>query len=239
MDTYTRRARLYPAFIATLPVFFALLAWFPGAAWDPKTLYSLLAGSGVLLLVAQLTRYLGKRQERALFDSWGGPPSSARLRFRGAKNRALVERYHSKLSQIMPDIRLPSDKEEREDPGRADEVYETCINHLRERTRDKAAFPLLFEENCNYGFWRNLWGLKPIGITLSVIGSVAVAAALYTWERSGVDLSPFAVAAELINIGLVAMWVTFKPDRVRLAADAYAERLLASCEILTVAQRTV
>lgn len=94
MDTYTHRARLYPAFIATLPIFFGLLAWFPEGAWDPKTLYSLLAGSGGLFLVAQLSRYLGKRQERDLFASWGGPPTTSQLRLRGARNRALVERYH-------------------------------------------------------------------------------------------------------------------------------------------------
>jgi len=232
MDPYNKRARLYPALIATLPVFLGLLAWFPEQAWDLDTLYSLLAGSGTLLLTAQIARYLGKRKEKDLFVSWGGPPTTRFLRFRDATNRTQVERYHQKLNHLLPDMKLPKPEEEASDPELADEIYETYVNHLRERTRDAREFPLLFQENCNYGFWRNLWGLRPIGILFSVFGTITVAIPLYQTVAGPETSSLFAIAACLTNIGLLIMWLTFKKDRISMAAEAYADRLLASCEVL-------
>ena len=40
-------------------------------------------------------------------------------------------------------------------------------------------FPLVYEENCNYGFRRNMFGLRPIGIAVSVIAAVALGLALF------------------------------------------------------------
>lgn len=51
---------------------------------------------------------------------------------------------------------------------------------LREQTRDPKMFPIVYEENVNYGFRRNLLGLKPTGAAIAVVGSLAAIAA-YTF----------------------------------------------------------
>ena len=70
---------------------------------------------------------------------------------------------HKKLSELLNGTAIPTPQDEKRDPERADQVYDACVSCLIERTRDKTRFRLLFEENCNYGFRRNLWGMKPLG----------------------------------------------------------------------------
>ena len=55
------------------------------------------------------------------------------------------------------------------DPEWADTKYEEVVTSLREATRDTSRFPLVFAENANYGFRRNLWGLRPIGTAVAVV----------------------------------------------------------------------
>ncbi len=42
-------------------------------------------------------------------------------------------------------------------------------NYLRENTRDKEKFGLVYAELIGYGFRRNLWGMKKLGVTLSIM----------------------------------------------------------------------
>ena len=49
------------------------------------------------------------------------------------------------------EIQLPDAGAEAENPEDADALYTEAIAALRERTRDKARFPLVFEENVEYG----------------------------------------------------------------------------------------
>ena len=64
---------------------------------------------------------------------------------------------------------LPTQQEEEACPAWADTKYEEAVTALREATRDTSRFPLVFAENANYGFRRNLWGLRPIGTTIAVL----------------------------------------------------------------------
>ena len=116
----------------------------------------------------------------------------------------------------------------------ADEIYEACVTLLREKTRDKKQFPLVFDENCSYGFRRNLWGLKPLGIAVSVVAVVAVVALPLVeptvWSTA---LKDRMLVPLLVNLVLVVGWLSVVTPRwVKLAADAYGQRLLESCERL-------
>jgi hypothetical protein len=157
-----------------------------------------------------------------------------RLRHRDARNKALLARRHALLQKLLPDVRLPTAQEEIADPEAADQVYETCVSFLRHNTRDHQKFPLVFEELCNYGFRRNLWGMKPLGIVTSLVGIGSVVPfAVMDWLRLGVGPPPLVAAAALINSLVLLAWaVWFRRDWVRTAAEAYAERLLEALETL-------
>ena len=233
LDEYSRHARLKPAFLVVLPLglvvsIFGLKASVVLAAFSGP-----LATVGLTFLLAQIGRDFGKRKEAHLYSLWGGKPSIAKMRHRDPTvNKHTRERYHQK-AQLLLGLSLPDVTSEQSDPKAADALYEAFSNLLLERTRDRKRFPLIFQELVNYGFRRNLWGMKPIGLTLSLlcvaleIGGL-VHSALVRQMPSALTLSSF-----LITLFLVVCWICLvNPDWVGLAANAYAERLLASSEVL-------
>jgi hypothetical protein len=233
LDSYSRRARLEPALIVALPAGLATLAWFPSGLLGWGLMWSLIVYCGGAALLSQVARDRGKNKEDLLYDSWGGKPTTRFLRHRDSANKVLLEQRHKRLQEMLPAVKIPTQKDEKSDPTNADQVYETCTVFLIERTRNRERFPLIFEENCNYGFRRNLWGMKPLGIAISAAGTCAVVALLILDWTKGIIPNPIVIMSGLIEIVLLLGWLFwFTPEWVRIAAKAYAERLLAACDTL-------
>jgi len=94
-------------------------------------------------------------------------------------------------------------------------------------------FPLVFEENCNYGFRRNLFGLRSLGLSIATLGTAAIAVLIFGHLRSRVPLTPLIIPFGLINAIALLLWLFWiKADWVRISADAYAERLLETLDDL-------
>jgi hypothetical protein len=230
-NPYVRRARLQPALIVTLPVSLAILAWSPGdiKSWTP--LWSLIVGAGGTSLLAQVARDLGKQKEQALYVLWGGKPTTRLLRYRGSDNAVLVTLRHKTLQTVIPDLLIPDEAEESANPKRSDDIYDACVRRLLELTRDAKKFPLVFEENCNYGFRRNLWGMRKWAIVINIMGIVACIPHLKS-VSSGTE-GAMAYGAVGCIVCLLLFWLfVCTSDWVRTIADAFAERLLASGDIL-------
>ncbi|MGH9515871.1 MAG: hypothetical protein ACRD3P_09375 [Terriglobales bacterium] len=234
LDEYTRNARLKPAFLVALPVALTVgVLGFKESATE-GTLFALASSLGFTFLLSQLVRDTGKAKERLLFGKWEGKPTTAMLRHRDTRlNAHTLARYHSRLCSMLPDIKLPTAAHENEHPMDADEKYASCVDYLLSRTRDKGKFQLLFQENMNYGFRRNLWALKPIGITLGLLSLAALA--FLTRVRVGANVVVWfgnITAISIVSLLLVWWFLRITPKWVRIAADAYAERLLASIDEL-------
>ena len=133
---------------------------------------------------------------------------------------------------------MPSAAEEEADPQAADARYDDALADVRQRTRDREQFPLVFEENANYGFRRNMLGLRPWGLAVSLV-SLAVSIALLVFssgsfgERAARWCLPAAVALLLAAF----WWGAVTPAWVRVPAEAYAERLIESIDILRMSRR--
>lgn len=230
-DTYTRRARIWPPLLVALPGALAAVAWFPEAPTVWSAVSGLVVASGVPALLAQIGRDWGKTKQTALWETWGGPPTTRLLRHRGTKNKVILARRHQRLRKLVPGIKIPSPEQEEKDSEAADQIYEACGDFLRARTRDSKKFLLIFEENCSYGLRRNLWGMKPLGVTVSLLSTVAVIVLIIMRYRTGEPPPPLAFASGLANILLLGTWVFWiTSEWVRLSADAYAEQLLVSCD---------
>jgi len=233
VNPYVRRSRLQPALIVALPLALATLAWFPSGILGWGTLWSLFVWCGGTALLAQIARDAGKKKESFLYERWDGKPTTRMLRHRDAPNAVILEQRHRKLATLIPGIHIPTAKEEAADPTHADQVYDACTAYLLEKTRDKKKFPLVFEENCNYGFRRNLWGMKLWGITTTIVGCVATGVLIFRTVMSGVVPSPLILVCAAMAFFLLLGWFFwFSPDWVRIPADAFADRLLSASENL-------
>ena len=134
---------------------------------------------------------------------------------------------------MLPETTMPSAEQEKANPADADAAYASCGDYLLSKTRDKERFQLLFQENVNYGFRRNLWAMKPVGITISIL-SLAGLATIIWWEARA-DAAPwFANLTAIAIVALLLAWwlIRITPSWVKIVADAYAFRLLASIDEL-------
>ncbi|MFF9083458.1 hypothetical protein ACF1BR_27615 [Streptomyces rubiginosohelvolus] len=118
-------------------------------------------------------------------------------------------------------------------PVKADESYEVAVKYLISQTRDTSEFRLIFLENCHYGFRRNMLGIRPIGLTVSIIfflagvgGIVASHYGIVVWK------SGFILTSCASLILAVFWWKAVSSDWVRSAAEDYAERLLDALDVL-------
>ena len=198
------------------------------------TLFGLASSLGFTFLLAQLVRDRGKAKEPWLFEKWNGKPTTAMLRHCDSRlNVHTRARYHARLSSMLK-MKLPTSEQEKTKPADADAAYSTCGDYLLSRTRDKERFQLLFQENVNYGFRRNLWAMKPVGITICVLSLVALA--FITRMEAGAGTVPwFANLSAIAIVALLLTWwvVRITPSWVKIVADAYALRLLGSIDELS------
>jgi peptidoglycan/LPS O-acetylase OafA/YrhL len=134
-----------------------------------------------------------------------------------------------RLAQVTGDI-LPSRGEEGDDPVGADRRYDAAVADLRDLTRDRDRFPLVAEENAEYGFRRNCLGLRPTALAVGIGATLAAVAILVlTPAPIGRYLPTAAVGA-----GTTLFWCFIvRPRWVKEAADLYARRLLETLATLS------
>jgi hypothetical protein len=225
LDAHSRRARLAPAALAAGPPI--VLAGGSVLALERSGGIVGFLLAALLLGLCGLVRGRGRSIEPRLWIQWGGPPTTAILRWSGPVSEHTQRRRHSLLESIL-DEPLPTRAEEDADPPDADRRYETAVAALRDLTRSRTAFPLVAEENAEYGYRRNALGLKPAALAIAVATGIAAIPLAAIDHAPGQFLPAAAVAASAI-----AAWaVVVRPAWVRAAADRYAERLLETCETL-------
>ena len=245
-DRYTVQARIQPALVTALPLGLLVLAWASNGATATGILWAVVVTGGGTGFLAQIARDLGRRKQAGLYREWGGPPTTQKLRFQGNANRELLNRRRQKLETVANQT-LPTGEEETGDPVVADQRYESAVAYLLEATRDHEKFPLVLEENINYGFRRNLWGMKPYGVGIASLATLAAwglflsdllvsGGELVWYERLFVDPEPdltVRLIGSMLNMSMLVGWIfVIRPEWVKTTADAYAERLIAAVDAL-------
>lgn len=229
LDAYDIRSRYQPGLLAVAPVAVAVIGFgLNEAAWV-AALAGLALAVGLPFFVAGVVRSAGLRTQKRLYRSWNGSSTQRLLRHSGREASAADRfRWHTSLSRLTG-LALPTPEQELNDPGGADDTYDSVTAVAREATRGDA-FPLVAAENQNYGYWRNMVGLRPVGLTLSIAGAVVLLVAMaLQMADDGAGPTAALIAACATELALVALW-WFGPteERVREAADKYARQLFNS-----------
>jgi hypothetical protein len=252
-DSYSRQARLFPGLLTLFPIILTAIAWFPRlvtSSWG-ATLVTLGTSCGLLYGLSVLSRSRGKKVEKRLLAEWGGWPTTIWLRHRDDNLPPPVRaRYHAFFACNVPLYVTPTEQQEAADPKAADATYASAVKWLQERCRGKA-FPLVEKENAEYGFRRNLRGLKPIGLA-ACFAALLISALAILWQcepllaafaslsakpilAALLAVKPAALGAICVDIAAIVGWVAIVRDGwVRSAGDQYARALLACCDTLDV-----
>lgn len=233
-DKYVRKARLSVTILVVLPAALAVSCAIGGIAIDTTTISGKWLSAavpvglvgGALLTLAERVARAGRKHEPYLFHQWGGPPLNEALQGRGSDEHrqtwAMIRGYLQ--SQIDSD--LDTDPKSRH--------LET---ELKAATKDKKRFPLVFAENCNYGFCRNLWGVKSWGVATSLIAIVVGGGFLLVdWGKPMWSALPMTT----VVVGIVAfvLWLFVGKGFVHHAALAYVAAMRnAGTKLLQEARR--
>ena len=129
----------------------------------------------------------------------GGLPSITMLRHQDATIDAPTKaRMHTILTAKLADP-APTAVQEQADPAAADSFYARAGTWLRENTRDKKKFDILFNENVTYGYRRNRFALKWPALVLNC--AIVIGCAVAYWyelpQKYLLDLIPVFVSSHL------------------------------------------
>jgi hypothetical protein len=224
-DAYGRKARLFPGLLLCMPVGIAVIVMLP--AFDPKSLVPLVVAAGLPIFIANAVRSHGKHLESKLVARWGGMPTTQMLRHAGPiENHRMFRQRRQRLEGLLGET-LPTAEDEAADPDTADEHYIAATKSLIVRVREaKDRFRLVDIELADYGFRRNLAGLKPIALVVLalLLGGDALAFVMGTDPRKVLIIGAFHLACAIAWLAIV------RPSWVREQAESYAERLFETLE---------
>jgi hypothetical protein len=222
-DRYERKARLLPALIVALPL--AIAAGTAGAItadWYSALGFGALMEGVVGIGLAHLARIPGTWLETKLCRKWGGLPTRRWLR---PTDTTCSEQQKSRwrgVIRTLTGLTLPATPGSKSEPD-IDKLIDDAVRQLRHRLRDDPAAGMVRTHNEDYGFARNLAGLRWLWLLFSLAGTAVCGFALYAGHGHPVAL---AAAGMLVLISAVSAFTL--PGYVRHCADRYAEALLAA-----------
>jgi hypothetical protein len=242
-DHYVINARLKPALFALMPIAITTLAWCPRAQQLGGVILTFLITFGGIAFLSNLVSNLGNQLQEKLYGGWGGAPTTSLLRYSDSTlDIYSKERYHKWLQSKVPNLVMPLPEDETRDPINADYIYASATNFLREYTRDKTKFPMVYNDNVSYGYSRNLLVLRPIGIGVTLVSIflnmillyfyyVHAGNSLVNFVSGNITMIIFGSGATVVSCILLLIFAfTVNEPYVRGRAIRYAKSLLAACE---------
>jgi hypothetical protein len=233
-DTYGRNARLYPALLVMVPLL-ALPSVLENIQKASRVAVIAVLGVAMLYVLAHVVRALGKRAEKRLLARWGGLPTTRWLLWSDTTlDPTSKKRYRDYLAS--KGLQMPSPQDEITNPHGTRERLASAVTWLRNNRRGDA-YRILHAENAAYGFRRNLYGSKVLGMSLAAIcACVDVGFASVALPRPIPLMGAFAAVAPEIRVGLLVAlvwlvaWMFVTPAWVRESAELYAKALLETCD---------
>ncbi|NYE63156.1 hypothetical protein FHW58_004384 [Duganella sp. 1224] len=234
-DPYDLKARVFPGLLLLIPaiVFIALIL----GRKDPLivTLSSVLATCGGPYLIASVVRTWGQRAQDRLNKRWGGQPSTIILRHSDSRMATPTKLQYHQLIQQKLSINVPTAADEAYDSESADQAYTAAANALRPLVNaDKKRYPFVFKELVAYGFNRNAYGSRWVGVFIcaaAILATLVHGAVLKLTSPYG-DFAALAAqdAAHVLTLVVAGVfmlvWLLHFTDKtVEQAGYTYALRL--------------
>ena len=222
LDPYNIRARLSPSIILLGPIALTLFFCF-------ESVYNATSSAVSLVILFAMTNYVPILQRRLSKRNMLPDNYAARLlQWDNTEiDKLSKQRYYEKLASLDSSFsifRKPSDTKKFKD------CCESAVIYLRNNTRDNH---LVYEENINCGFCKNMLIDKPIGITINIV--LATLTFLYSWMVSGqiAAISHKNWFSICINLLFVIFWIfAINKKMLEESAKRYAYTLITSIDSL-------
>ena len=212
LDIYDRIARLAPALLVILPVIVTLdvlVSIFH--IRTPVTVYMSLLFA-VSIPLTQWVRNSGRKVQRKLWTDWGGSPLAIALANPcDSSSKILCSRAIRRLCSLYPDM-IPID-----DSVFDYEIVGTLAAAYARTTGSRIVAP----ENASYGFARNAYGIRIIGIIIAATCLIVLSLfTIYSWDTA----SWIAIMVVAFTFG---WWmISVREKAVKRAGDRYANAVI-------------
>lgn len=227
-NRYELKAIISPGIISLMPLLTNIIIWFPSNINLGSSLFVIILLLFYIYLFSIIARDKGKRIEKKLFAIKGNIyPTTQILRHSDSTlSTKTKERYHNFLKQNVPNLNIPSYKSEQDKPlGHFDKEYSSAIDWLIKNKRDDY---LTNQHNIEYGFSRNLLGMKYYGIIISFL-SIILSTLIFIIQKENAIVQLYL--SSLINLFFLLFWsLKATKKQTKIAAKRYALSLLSNCD---------
>ena len=223
-DDYDRFARFLPVVIVSSPIAVGVTVVTGVAVNVWLTLIPFPVIMGLSTLFASITANAGKRIEWQLWQDWDGPPTTRYLRHGNREyNQFTRLRLHEHMNSLG--FSVPSPEAERADPDSADDKYEAYVIELKSKTRDRRKFPLVRTYLKQYGFFRNLFAIRRIGVVIAI--AMAIFGVIYALSNP-LELTKILALSPIWFFSAVMVYTLVfhaNAEAVKTSAERYADFL--------------
>lgn len=221
LDPYEVKARLLPALLLAIPILVDVTYAAPRLTQWPVFAAGGACGLAVSYSLGLLVSARGRTIEPALWETWGGPPSTRFMRradtFFGTE---VKEAIRAAVKNTFP-LTLLNAEEERRSPARADEAIADAFRQVREYLRIHDPKGLWSRQNSEYGYFRNLYGCRIVWLGASLTALV-FAGAYGAATHTGFFNPAFIVDLLCVLAAIYFGWLVV-PKLAKRNADAYAD----------------
>lgn len=233
LSKYFLLARFVPALIVSLPVIFITAPFIDISDLSKYQFFGFVVFIFIgLYIIAGVLRHSSKKLEEKLFLKWEAKPTTIILRHSDTTiDENTKRRLHRFLENRIDDLVIPSPTKEKNNPDSADQSYSSATHWLLSNTRDKNKYPLVFEENINYGFKRNLYSAKLFSILL-VFSMILIQLFLLIFLKDHFD-NVQTLLFMFLNLSLLWFWLfVITEEWLKKSAFDYAEQLINTIDSL-------
>lgn len=225
-DKYDLRVRMSVGIIILAPIILSLFLLIPATRSISFTAVILVISFGICNLIISASRYYGRNAVKKCFT--GALPAQRMLHPDDYTLDAITKsRYQKYLSTKIEGLSFDKDA------SNLNDTCNTAINWLISQTRDSNNFPIIKEELINFGFSKNLYGVKPFGITISSILTIIEFLLIYFQYKLTINIfdTSCLIVSAIISICFLLMWIfVVNKNWVIENGKKYAISLLSACD---------
>jgi hypothetical protein len=223
-DRYERKAQLLPGAIAASPLTLTiattgafLMPWYGtvGATVGVELVLTFLLG--------YLARILGRAVEAGLWRDWGGPPTTRWLRPSDSTCSDQQKSRWRGVLQRITGLKIPATVTAERTEAEIDRVTADAVRHTRNVLRNLPVAGMVQIHNEEYGFARNLLGLRWYWVAVACL-SVAFCVLLLLFGEPVY----LGLAVSIMSLLLALLVGRQLHDQVKRCAERYAESLFTA-----------
>ena len=191
------------------------------------------AGAVVAICLSHVASAAGNRLQRRLWPRWphDSPTNQWLHPDQSTRSAQQRKRWYQQI-QDLTGLDIASIAHEESDDPELERVINDAVSKSRYLLRNSEHGDRLRVHNADFGFARNLAGLRSVWLSFSVLSCVGSWSAI--WLVNG--KATIAVGASLVLV--FAIFIAFiLPGYVRLRADCYAESFFGALSLLAEERR--